>query len=155
MPSGFPGIPKKISVRNPRDDHDRSFLKFHIKKCSKFSLTGELKMPKKSQQLISGQLWTTKDAKEIPQSFLSMTEIPRHRFPWGFYPGSPMQQERPRIFLDIPWLPPKNQWDGMGNILGILFLMDFIWYSPCIHGYTYPCIKTEDPIFTIAWVYRA
>jgi hypothetical protein len=91
-------------------------------------------MPKKSQQLIS---------------------IPRHRFPWGFYPGSPMQQERFLLdFLDIPWLPPKNQWDGMGNILGILFLMDFIWYSPCIHGYTYPCIKTEDPIFTIAWVFR-
>ena len=97
----------KENQRNLRDDPDRRFLKFHIKKCSKFSLTGELKMPKKSQQLISGQLWTTKDAKEISQSFLSMTEIPRHRFPWGFYPGSPMQQERPRIFWISHGFPPK------------------------------------------------
>ena len=65
-------------------------------------------MPKKSQQIIS---------------------IPRHRFPWGFYPGSPMQQERPRILWISHGFPPKNQWDGMGNILGILFLMDFMVFS--------------------------
>ena len=131
--TGFPGIPKKITVRNPRDDPDWSFFKFHIKKCSKFSLTGEFLRCQRNLSFLSPGIASLGDS-------ILDHQCNRSAFYW--------------IFWISHGFPPKNQWDGMGNILGILFLMDFMVFSMYPWVYISLYSKTEDPIFTIAWVFR-